>query len=664
MHKKARSHSAVLLLLAPVLAIGSSFLVAGSANATVKTAKTVSPTLTICKTVAGTVHFVVNGKSLSLSSKCGAVSARVGINTVTETSAPASFKGLAAISVVPNAARVAASLKTATATVRLTAHGAASVTFRNFHAVTKVISQTGTGTTTSPEASAPGSIEVCKYAEDQFVVGTFPFTITQSGATVATVDVGVNECSAAIAVASGTPVTVTEASLAPYAVYSVGSTPTGLVTASTLGVGGSGTFTIAPGETTLANFTDVTELGQVKVCKVLQDDEGSLAGSWFNYSVSWTFAPPSEPSTATPIKETGTATVQAVDASVAGGNCSLPVAGAGWSNGIPQGAVVTITETASSPTVYVAVTNVAINPSAYSDITSTTAPGTAVVTVPNGAGAGYTVDATFTNDPLGVIEVCKEFVGQKDSLGNLISDYNYNKGNSATFSVNGGATFTVAGGDCSAPIWVPAGTATVDESALPGFYISNISTVSASDPMGTRLLTGATVNPANVSVPYGGIGSETVVTYTDTVDPTQFKICKQETSSDANLSGATFDFAYSWSGGPVISPDSIDLVQLTIAPSTTANPTGLVCSGLIEGPPSVNPGGGVTPITVAELPTDLPGVWATAGAYAGNGSVVSTSTFPVYVSNGVPADVEFDPGAGINIVTFTNGATGVDGVPE
>ena len=93
MHKKVRSHSALLLLLAPVLAIGSSFLVAGSANATVKTAKNVKPTITICKSIAASLHFTVNGKLMSLSKECSAVAGKAGVNHITESWAPASCTG-------------------------------------------------------------------------------------------------------------------------------------------------------------------------------------------------------------------------------------------------------------------------------------------------------------------------------------------------------------------------------------------------------------------------------------------------------------------------------------------------------------------------------------------------------------------------------------------
>jgi hypothetical protein len=106
------------------------------------------------------------------------------------------------------------------------------------------------------------------------------------------------------------------------------------------------------------------------------------------------------------------------------------------------------------------------------------------------------------------------------------------------------------------PIEVPAGTATVSEVIGKNLFLDSISTVSSSDPFGARLLTGGgptlanpnavPVNPASVTVPYGDVGNETVVTFLNVVDPTQFKICKQETSSDAMLAGSTFNFGWSY----------------------------------------------------------------------------------------------------------------------
>jgi hypothetical protein len=622
--------------MAPVIALGSSFLVAGSANATVKAAKNVKPTITVCKSVAGSLHFSINGKLMSLNKECSAVTAKAGVNHVIETWAPASYRNIASISVSPNSARVSTSVRTATATVRLSAHGAATVRFVNAKIVTQVISRT-----TGRATTGTGYIEVCKYAGDSDVEGNFPFTISSGGETVATVSVAAGSCSSDVAVPAGA-VLVTEANEFPYAVTEVTSLPTISVSGITLGAGGSATFAVSANQAVSALFTDGTVLGYFKICKVLADDQGSLAGSKFNYTIGWTFTPPNG---ATAITGTGSATVVAVDASVAGGACSLPF-------GAPAGSVVTATENAFPD---VAVTNVAIIPAGDN---AGSANGTAVFTVPTD---GSTASATFTNDPLGTIEVCKNFYSP--------DDLNYNANNSAQFTVNGGASFWVAGGACSAPISVPAGTATVTEAGETNFFIWNVSTRSATDIFGTRLLTGDTVNPASVTVPYGGVGNETVVTFTNAVDPTQFKICKQESSADANLSGQTFDFSYSFEDTHDYDIGGSGGVSLTIAPVTATNPTGLVCSGLIWGPPAVDPSGYSINVNVTEDSTSIADVAATSITYQGNGWEVYDSTdggtVPVNVSGDGSAAYCFDPGpgAGISVVTFTNSRT-VGDVPS
>jgi hypothetical protein len=154
-------------------------------------------------------------------------------------------------------------------------------------------------------------------------------------------------------------------------------------------------------------------------------------------------------------------------------------------------------------------------------------------------------------------------------------------------------------------------------------------------------------------VPYGGVGNETVVTFWNVVEPTQFKICKQETSADANLVGDTFNFVYYYSVNGEVTEGT---VALTIAPITSTNLTGLVCSGLIWGPPVVDASGDNIPILVGEAATTNPaGVEVTAISYQGNGWIVPDSETSLPSTDG--ALLCIDPGAGINIVTFTNGRT-------
>ena len=107
MHKKTRKHSALLLLMAPVIAIGSSALVAGTAGATGATAKKVaSPTINICESVPGAFRFAINANVVSLRASCGSFKAKVGVNLVSEVSAPALYRSLSSISVNPAAAQL------------------------------------------------------------------------------------------------------------------------------------------------------------------------------------------------------------------------------------------------------------------------------------------------------------------------------------------------------------------------------------------------------------------------------------------------------------------------------------------------------------------------------------------------------------------------------
>jgi hypothetical protein len=596
--------------MAPVIVAGSSALLVGSAGAA--TSRTTSPRLEVCASTWG-ASFLVNGKKLALGNKsCGSVVAKVGSNKVTETSAPAAFRHVASISVSPTKVRVSTSVGKATAVVKLAAKAAATVKFVNSRVVT--------------QAGSDGAIEVCKYATTDWggslVAGSFPFTITD-GSMVITTSVAVGSCTLPISVPAGT-VTVTEGSVAPYALAAVTSEPSLALGAVDL-ASGSAQLTVTSDQDTTANFINDTTVNGIKVCKILSNNEGSLAGSVFSFDIGWTFTPPTG---ASAISGEGIADVTAVASP--GGACVVwtPPTELAGPYGIPVGSVVTVTE---NPFPYTAVTSVEIYPTAQND-GSTSSEAMFWVSDPT---TGYT-SAIFTNEPLGYVEVCKNF-----------DPSSYNAENSAMFSVNGGPWFTVLGGACSAPIVVPAGTATVDEMIGSDFYLESVSTVSATDPFGTRLLTAATANPATVTVPYGGVGDETVVTFTNAVEPTQFKICTQETSADANLVGETVSFdAYVGESEPIP-------VSLVIVPVTATNPTGEVCSGLIDGPDVVNPDGSLTPITVTE--TGVSGadaVQVTNILYQGNGSVTSETPLPA-----LPASITFDAGAGINVVTTTNGRT-------
>ena len=101
--------------------------------------------------------------------------------------------------------------------------------------------------------------------------------------------------------------------------------------------------------------------------------------------------------------------------------------------------------------------------------------------------------------------------------------------------------------DSSQAFQVPAGTATVQEyNTNPDFYLANVSTVGVTDPTGSRLLSGSTTNPATVSVPFGGVNNETVVTFTNDTNQAQFKVCTAQTSPDAALVGDAFPYTWAY----------------------------------------------------------------------------------------------------------------------
>jgi hypothetical protein len=517
---------------------------------------------------------------------------------------------------------------------------------------------------TTPAPAGDGYIEICKSAVDGYVEGTFnftilgttyPLTLTPTG-TSSLPDTAPQVCTGAIAVPAGT-VTVTEGLEAPAyaleALVGVSAYPVGALTAENLATG-TATFTVTAGLETTGVFLNVTQENFIKVCKVLANNLGTLAGTPFSYTVNWTFTPPTKNLTFP--SYSGTEQVVVVAVAAPGQQCS-------WSDPIPAGSTVWVTENgaevaggvASGSAPYVSVSDVSITPSTFDAATATTPSTEAVLTVPP-VGDGF-ADATFTNTPMGSIEVCKYFVSPFSAYNNGI--------NSATFIVTAGtftsAPFTVLGGQCSPEMVVPAGPATVQETSVASsvingvdesadYYLENITaTATLSGLSGgpqNELTSVGTANPASVNVVYGGVASETLVTFTNGVDPTHFKICKQTTSP--LLVGATFTFLWSYKGAIgrlFLLPNEHGTVSLTI--TAVATP---VCSDLLTDIPVVNPDGSSNQITVTEEPA-TPDVIATNVVLSGAGTTVS-STIPS--DPDTSACLTFDPGYGISIVTFTN----------
>ncbi len=452
-----------------------------------------------------------------------------------------------------------------------------------------------------------GYLEICKIAGDAYVPsGPWSFTVTgPTGQVVDQEQVLAGQCNEVqngAGLAPGT-YTVTESVAYPYYVSKIAAYPTADLQSSNLG-NATGTFSVSQDLTTTAFFTNDTTTGYVKVCKSLASNAQGLSGQAFNFNVS---------------DDAGTQTV-VVYAQYGQTPCSIDF------TPLPAGSTATITEVGTPNT---AISGVSVSP----PDTGTTTSSSATVTVsPTNINA-----AIFTNEALGWVEVCKD-AGDASVTGSF------------DFTVNGTPINPVAVGGCSQAIQVPAGTATIDESEPNSDYY--VSDTAASGYNGStfvnELVSTPGVNPAVVDVPYGGVANETVVTYTNSTKTGVFKICTAQTSTDAMLAGDTFTYNWSYTVNGTTTSGSVPLV----VPAT-----GSQCSGQIglPGIPLINGNG--SPVTVsvtAQAPTTLTGVDLAAFGYTGIGSVVP----PAPTTPGpLPQTATIDLGGGLNIETFTNGAT-------
>jgi hypothetical protein len=434
-----------------------------------------------------------------------------------------------------------------------------------------------------------GYLEICKYGTDQFVSGYFTFNVTDAaGINYGPFSVLVGQCTGQIELTAG-PATITEAptpttyldyvDVYPEQNY-ISENDTNRTATVSIVAG-------APNNETVAEFFNDTILGYAKVCKTLDSaNSDALAGDTFTFNYK---------------DATGTGSVEIVANSYENGPACA------WINsgdGIPVGSPVTITE---NPTTNVDLVGVSISP-ASADTGSSPATGAAFTVQP-----GITA-ATFTNQAEGTIELCKDAADAQTY------------GKPFDFSVNNGPSFTVNAGQCSQAITVPAGTATVYEFPSTNYHLVS---VTATGPVGdNRLLSGT--NPITVSTPFGGVGNETLVTYTNAVNTGEFKICK--TTSEPQIIGSvsfTFDYSYTVDGTTTIGSTSMTPGQ---------------CSGLFGPIPVLDSAGNPVQVNVTEVATA--GDYVNTITYAGNGSLVSSST-----AAGTSC---FDLGYGVNTITYDN----------
>ncbi|MDQ6697809.1 MAG: hypothetical protein M3Z46_10190, partial [Actinomycetota bacterium] len=420
-----------------------------------------------------------------------------------------------------------------------------------------------------------GYIEVCKSAADGFTSGAFNFAINgPSFSDTETVQVG--QCTGPILVPAGN-INVAEANRFPFSVSDISTNPSGRLVTSNL-VNGTSTVSVpvssSSADETMVTYTNRANLGQVKVCKTLDANATALAGQTFTFDVT---------------SAAGASAVSVVAGNAGTTSCKLLAP-------LPLGSVLTATERAQAN---VRITNVAVTPASAD---AGTANPTAKLTVQPGVST-----ATFTNQALGTVEVCKVAADASTATQTF------------QFSVNGAAAINVRAGGCSAPIVVPAGTATVNELAKANFtFVSS----AAVGPDGTSRVVSGT-NPVTVSVPFGGVSNETSVTFTNRVNTGVFKVCK--TSSDSSLPMGTV-FSFTTTGAST--------APLAVAVGD--------CSAQSVAIPVVNPAGQPNSVTVTEA--------AAAGTVLQSASAAGAGTQTATPANGV----SFTIGQGVTIATFNN----------
>jgi hypothetical protein len=426
-----------------------------------------------------------------------------------------------------------------------------------------------------------GFIEVCKSTFDEFVSGSFDFTITDAAGVVYQQSVMVGQCTAPIQVAVGNA-TVTEAASFPNYVDEIAVFPSGRTVSSNLS-NRTVTVKVVQGDSsteTAVNFDNATNRGFFKVCKTLTANSSALAGKPFYFGVVDAFG----------------SHLDTVYAGAAGTTaCIIDF------DAVPLGSHVSITEQSTDNVV-----NTAVSVSPASNDAGSFAP-TANLTI----GSGITT-ATFTNMAFGTIEVCKVAADASTATQTF------------QFSVNGGAPISVHAGQCSLPIAVPAGTATVSEAGKTNFHLVS---VTATGPTGdNRWISGN--SPVVASTPFGGVENETVVTFTNAVNTGQFKICKA--SPELTLQGVTFNFTFSYT------------VNGTTTNGTAALTPG-TCSSLSGSIPVVDPNGLPIPIYVAEAATPTVQV---SNIAVQNGNLTASS-----LANGTAT---FNTLQGFSTITYTN----------
>jgi hypothetical protein len=205
--------------------------------------------------------------------------------------------------------------------------------------------------------------------------------------------------------------------------------------------------------------------------------------------------------------------------------------------------------------------------------------------------------------PRGFIEICKN----SDSTAPVSGNFD--------FLVNG-IPVRVATGTCSAPMDVPAGRATVRETATPSTAVTSISTI-PSDRLVSSSLADRT---AVVNVPAGDISTTTTVNYTNHLVTGFVEVCKRAAAN----SGLTGSFQFTITG-------AMGFAQTVSVPVGACSNSLQVPAGQVQISESGDAATFVTAITAqpsnALISSDLNAASAVISVPAGDVSTESIATF-------------------------------------
>jgi len=450
------------------------------------------------------------------------------------------------------------------------------------------------------QAASAQTIEICKSGTNGMTGRTFSYTVTPlNGTSFGATAIG-GRCSGQITyTAASNTVTVTELQSTPATdVSKIDVRPSARKQSENL-AGRSVTVTagLTSGSETLITFFNEPAggtSGVLKLCKLTQTP--AFLGRQFSFSVNGAPLVSTEANDA--FADPATWSCRLVGPYQVGSNVTVQ-------EQIPPGVEVQFIDTDPG--------------SALFDFNTDT--GTAVVTVQSGVTVVLFDDEPIAPTQTGYIEVCKNPPGFQDPAVT----------GSWTFTITDAAGQTyirsVVTGQCTEPILVAAGVATVQETQRTGFALTGVFT----DPA-DALLTSNTINgSATVEVPVGAtVNDEVQVSFVNEAIRSQLKICKALGPGSTDLVGQTFNFTVTNNTDP-------------------SNPIPLT------GNSSVTAGAGTQCVIFGTIPTGT--VVTVAETFGADNPATLFDESGEFIDQSGPVTTTI--GSGINTVTITNTARGV-----